>query len=69
MSLKKIAVALSVVGLALVLSARVDGQVGKSLGVVDANVAPEAELLKMPNMTPLTENETSRIEWMSSGSR
>ena len=52
MSLKKIAVALSVVGLALVLSARVDGQVGKSLGVVDANVAPEAELLKMPNMTP-----------------
>ena len=27
-------------------------QVGKSLTVVDANTAPEAELLKMPNMTP-----------------
>jgi DNA uptake protein ComE-like DNA-binding protein len=52
MSLKKFAVALSVVGLALLLSARVDGQVGKSLGVVDANLAPEADLLKMPNMTP-----------------
>jgi len=49
--LKKIAVALSVVGLALVLSARVDGQVGKSLGVVDANLASEADLLKMPHMT------------------
>jgi DNA uptake protein ComE-like DNA-binding protein len=52
MSLKKIAVALSVVGLALVFSARVDGQVGKSLGVVDANLASEPDLLKMPHMTP-----------------
>jgi DNA uptake protein ComE-like DNA-binding protein len=51
MSLKKIAVALSVVGLALVFSVRIDGQVGKSLGVVDANLASEADLLKMPHMT------------------
>ena len=27
-------------------------QVGKSLGVVDANTAPEADLAKMPHMTP-----------------
>ena len=27
-------------------------QVGKSLGVVDANTAPEKDLLAMPNMTP-----------------
>jgi len=52
MSLKKIGVALSVVCVALALSVRVDGQVGKSLGVVDANIAPEADLLKMPHMTP-----------------
>ena len=52
MSLKHIAIALSVVSLAFVVTARVDGQVGKSLGVVDANVAPEADLLKMPHMTP-----------------
>jgi DNA uptake protein ComE-like DNA-binding protein len=30
----------------------VSGQVGKSLGVLDANVATEPELLKMPHMTP-----------------
>ena len=34
------------------LGANVHGQVGKSLGVVDANTAPETELLKMPHMTP-----------------
>jgi DNA uptake protein ComE-like DNA-binding protein len=27
-------------------------QVGKSLGVVDANIAPEGDLLKYPHMTP-----------------
>jgi DNA uptake protein ComE-like DNA-binding protein len=27
-------------------------QVGKSLGVVDANTIPEADLLKLPNLTP-----------------
>jgi DNA uptake protein ComE-like DNA-binding protein len=35
-----------------ILSTGVQGQVGKSLGVVDANVASEADLLKMPHMTP-----------------
>jgi DNA uptake protein ComE-like DNA-binding protein len=30
----------------------VHGQVGKSMGVVDANLAPEADLLKLPHMTP-----------------
>ena len=41
---------------ALVLAAgvvvTVHGQLGKSLGVVDANVAPEKDLLTFPNMTP-----------------
>jgi DNA uptake protein ComE-like DNA-binding protein len=37
---------------ALVMSAGVQAQVGKSLGVLDANTAPEADLLKMPHMTP-----------------
>lgn len=31
---------------------RVDAQVGKSLGVVDVNTAPEADVARMPNMTP-----------------
>jgi DNA uptake protein ComE-like DNA-binding protein len=52
MSLRRIAAVLSAAGLALVLSTSVHGQVGKSLGVVDANLAPEADLLKMPHMTP-----------------
>jgi DNA uptake protein ComE-like DNA-binding protein len=30
----------------------VEGQVGKSLGVVDANIAPEKDLLTFPHMTP-----------------
>jgi DNA uptake protein ComE-like DNA-binding protein len=33
-------------------ASRVDAQVGKSLGVVDANTAPEKDLLTMPHMTP-----------------
>ena len=51
MNLKR-AAACVVAALALVLSAGVQAQVGKSLGVVDANVAPEADLAKMPHMTP-----------------
>ena len=31
---------------------RVDAQVAKSLGVVDANTAPEKDLVAMPHMTP-----------------
>jgi DNA uptake protein ComE-like DNA-binding protein len=30
----------------------VQGQVGKSLGIVDANIAPEKDLLTFPHMTP-----------------
>ena len=43
---------MSAAALAVFLTAGVQGQVGKSLGVVDANNASEAELLKMPHMTP-----------------
>ena len=38
--------------LALALTVPLAGQVGKSLGVVDANIASEQDLLKFPNMTP-----------------
>ena len=43
---------LVVVGLVVVSAAPAGAQVGKSQGVVDANTATEAELLKMPHMTP-----------------
>jgi DNA uptake protein ComE-like DNA-binding protein len=43
----------TLLALGLLLSgAPLQGQVGPSLGVVDANIAPEADLLKMPHMTP-----------------
>jgi len=52
----KYRIVLSAIAGAVVLSASlamtVRGQVGKSLGVVDANVAPEKDLLTFPNMTP-----------------
>ena len=35
-----------------VMAAPAAAQVGKSLGVVDANTAPEKDLLTMPHMTP-----------------
>ncbi|HEX6217360.1 MAG TPA: hypothetical protein VFZ38_21155, partial [Vicinamibacterales bacterium] len=38
--------------LALLLAAPVAAQVGKSLGVVDANTVAEADVAKMPGMTP-----------------
>jgi DNA uptake protein ComE-like DNA-binding protein len=38
--------------LALAIAVPAFAQVGKSLGVVDANVASEADLAKMPGMTP-----------------
>ena len=37
---------------ACVPAAAAHAQVGKSLGVVDANTAPEKDLLSMPHMTP-----------------
>jgi DNA uptake protein ComE-like DNA-binding protein len=40
------------IALALVTSASVHAQVGKSLGVVDANTASEIDLAAMPSMTP-----------------
>lgn len=43
---------LSAVALVCALSVAASAQVGKSLGVVDANTATEAELLAAPNMTP-----------------
>jgi DNA uptake protein ComE-like DNA-binding protein len=42
----------AVVATALVFTPAASAQVGKSLGVVDANTAPEADLAAMPNMTP-----------------
>ncbi len=40
--------------LALLLTAPAFAQVGKSLGVVDANTISEADLTKLPGMTPAT---------------
>ena len=40
--------------LALVLAAPAFAQVGKSLGVADANTISEAELAKLPGMTRVT---------------
>src|SRR6185503_2778016 len=52
MSLRKTLVGIAgALALAMLMSPGVQGQVGKSLGVVDANLAPEADLLKMPHMT------------------
>ena len=52
-NLKRASIAV-IAGLAVVAMSSVssNAQVGKSLGVVDANRATEAELLKMPHMTP-----------------
>jgi DNA uptake protein ComE-like DNA-binding protein len=38
---------------ALLAAVAVHGQVGKSLGVVDVNIAPEKDLLTFPRMTPV----------------
>jgi len=38
--------------LALVMAGPASAQVGRSVGVVDANTAPEKDLLAMPHMTP-----------------
>ena len=40
------------VGFVVLSASAAAAQVGKSQGVVDANTATEADLLKMPNMTP-----------------
>lgn len=45
------AASLGALAIVFFVTAQPQGQVGKSLGVVDANTAPEADLLKMPHMT------------------
>jgi DNA uptake protein ComE-like DNA-binding protein len=45
------AAALAACAIVSLSSLPLQGQVGKSLTVVDANLAPEADLLKMPHMT------------------
>jgi DNA uptake protein ComE-like DNA-binding protein len=49
--IKTFGTAAAAAGCALLLTAGAHGQVGKSLGVVDANLVSEADLLKMPHMT------------------
>lgn len=43
---------LGLIVLAVSLTVSVNGQVGKSLGIIDANSAPEKDLLALPHMTP-----------------
>ena len=45
-------VVMALVLAAVACAASANAQVGKSLGVVDVNTAPEKELLTMPNMAP-----------------
>ena len=42
---------LAAAALAVLVSVNLQAQVGKSLGVIDANLAAEEQLLKLPNMT------------------
>ena len=42
----------ALISIALAITANVHGQVGKSLGLLDANVAPEKDLLAAPHMSP-----------------
>jgi len=51
MKYKSMFVALAVLAM-IAVAGPLHAQVGKSLGVVDANIAPEKELLTFPNMTP-----------------
>lgn len=44
--------AVASIALAVSLTVNVQGQVGKSLGLLDANSAPEKDLLALPHMTP-----------------
>ena len=49
--MKKLTTAMGALAFAVIMTTGVQGQVGKP-GILDANVAPEADLLKMPHMTP-----------------
>jgi DNA uptake protein ComE-like DNA-binding protein len=50
--MKKIAIVLGAAAIIAALGTHPYAQVGKSLGVVDANTVAEKDLLTMPNMTP-----------------
>jgi DNA uptake protein ComE-like DNA-binding protein len=49
---RSVVVAVALAAMVLVFHGRAQAQVGKSLGVVDANSAAEKDLLAMPHMTP-----------------
>jgi len=60
---KKVAGMMAAAVLALsAMVAPAAAQVGKSLGVVDANTAPEAELAMMPGMTPANNSRRTVID-------
>ena len=48
--MKKLTASMGALAFAVVMTAGVQGQFGKP-GILDANIAPESELLKMPHMT------------------
>lgn len=50
--LRRIAISAAATALVLVTTAHVEAQVGKSLGVKDANTISEAELAAIPGVTP-----------------
>jgi DNA uptake protein ComE-like DNA-binding protein len=52
MTRRIVAVAMTALALTLTFHTAATAQVGKSQGLADANTAPEAELAKMPSMTP-----------------
>ena len=52
MTRRIVAVTVTALALTLMFHSAANAQVGKSQGLADANTAPEAELAKMPSMTP-----------------
>ena len=52
--MKRLVSAAATLVVLLIVAATVDGQVGKSLGLIDPNVASEKELLALPHMTAAT---------------
>ena len=52
MNRKTFAVVCRPLSIAFAISANVHGQVGKSLGLLDANIASEKDLLALPHMAP-----------------
>ena len=52
MKIAKICIAVLTAFVLVTSATSVQAQVGKSLGVVDVNIAPEKDLLTFPHMTP-----------------